>query len=90
MEVPMNESRKYEWCTLVLHRSKEVYNGADYDREITARASYVEAILQRSRRYGKIEETGDPGFGDSARPGSQSGSTVVEWKGNAIFVYWRY
>eukprot|EP00171_Calliarthron_tuberculosum_P001193 IDg1193t1 len=53
----------------VLCRSKYLYSGTDYDREITARARYVKAILQRSRRYGTFEFTVDPGFGDAAAAG---------------------
>eukprot|EP00171_Calliarthron_tuberculosum_P001400 IDg1400t1 len=41
--------------------------------EITARADYVKEILQRSRRYGTYEITGDLGFGDAAAHGFSVG-----------------
>eukprot|EP00171_Calliarthron_tuberculosum_P017715 IDg17715t1 len=64
--LPLSATRTYEWCNRVLCRSKYLYPGSDYDRGVAARSSYTRAILQRSRRYGMFQVTGNPGFGDAA------------------------
>eukprot|EP00171_Calliarthron_tuberculosum_P023788 IDg23788t1 len=67
--LPLSAVRKYEWRNRVLCRTKYLYQGSDYDREIAARSSYTRAIIQRSRRFGSFEVTGDPGFGNAAAAG---------------------
>eukprot|EP00171_Calliarthron_tuberculosum_P019047 IDg19047t1 len=64
--IPLSSVRTYEWRNRVLSRTKYLYQSSDYDREIAARSSYTQAIIQRSRRFGSFEVTGDPGFGNAA------------------------
>eukprot|EP00171_Calliarthron_tuberculosum_P005892 IDg5892t1 len=53
--LPLSAVRTYEWRNRVLCRTKYLYQGSDYDREITACSSYTRAIIQRSRRFGSFE-----------------------------------